>query len=169
LDPEEVAAAVLGVARACREIGAALLGGETAELPDLFAPGEFDLVGFGVGAVEEERKISSHAACEGDILIGLGSSGFHSNGFSLVRRIIREQNIDLTQEYGLGEPLSALLLRPTMLYGPMLSEELGAGRIRALSHITGGGIPGNVPRMLAAGTGARLDQTAWEVPGVMAW
>lgn len=169
LDPHEVSTVVIGVAAACREIGAALLGGETAELPDLFAPGEFDLVGFGVGAVEEERKLTGHAARPGDILVGLASSGFHSNGFSLVRRILKEQDIDISSEHGLGAPLAQLLLRPTRLYGPVLAPGIEAWQIRALSHITGGGLPGNLPRMLKPGAGARLDPAAWEVPEVMQW
>lgn len=169
LDPQEVAAAVAGVARACQAIGCALLGGETAELPDLFAAGEFDLVGFGVGAVEEEEKLVGHAAQPGDVLVGMASSGFHSNGFSLVRRILLEQRLDPSTEYGLGAPLGQLLLRPTRLYGPALAGVLRSGRIRGLSHITGGGIPGNLPRMLGAGAGARLHRGAWETPPVMAY
>lgn len=169
LDPQEVSTVVRGVAAACREIGAALLGGETAELPDLFAPGELDLVGFGVGAVEEERKLTGHSALPGDILVGLSSSGFHSNGFSLVRQILKEQGLSISSEHGLGAPLAELLLRPTRLYGPVLAAEIEAGRIRALSHITGGGLPGNLPRMLAPGAGANLDKTSWQVPEVMGW
>lgn len=169
LDPGQVASVVASVAGACAAIGCALLGGETAELPGLFAPEEIDLVGFGVGAVEEERKLSGHAARPGDILIGLGSSGFHSNGFSLVRRILAEQGIDIAREHGLGAPLAQLLLRPTRLYGPALHGLLDQGRIRAIGHITGGGLPGNLPRMLAPGAAARLDRAAWETPPEMAW
>ncbi|MDA8344151.1 MAG: phosphoribosylformylglycinamidine cyclo-ligase [Thermaerobacter sp.] len=168
LIPEEVATVVSGVARACSEIGAALLGGETAELPDLFPTGALDLVGFGVGAVERDRVLRGSDAVPGDILIGLPSDGVHSNGFSLVRRILREQGLSLAQRHGLDAPLGEALLRPTHLYGPEVLPALQGGAVRGISHITGGGIVGNLPRMLPEGCGARLDRTAWAVPPELA-
>ncbi len=164
LVPEEVAEVVAGVARACRQVGAALLGGETAELPDLFPQGALDLVGFGVGAVEREQLVRSADARAGDVLIGLPSGGLHSNGFSLVRRILRRSGLSLAEHHGLDVPLGEALLRPTRLYGPEVAAALRAGGVRGMSHITGGGIPGNLPRMLPDGAGARLDAGTWEVP-----
>ncbi len=164
LVPEEVAQVVAGVGKACAKIGCALLGGETAELPDLFPKGGLDLVGFGVGVVERERALTGRAAKAGDLLVGLPSDGVHSNGFSLVRRIVREAGLDLRETYGLGRPLGEVLLTPTRLYGPEVLPALRQGGVHGLSHITGGGIPGNVPRMLPEGLGARLDPAAWPVP-----
>jgi len=164
LVPAEVAAVVAGVGRACASIGCALLGGETAELPDLFPTGGLDLVGFGVGAVERDQALGHDAARPGDVLVGLPSDGVHSNGFSLVRQIVREGGLDLGSSYDLGAPLGEVLLRPTHLYGPEVLPALRTGGVHGVSHITGGGIPGNVPRMLPRGTMARLDRTAWQVP-----
>ncbi len=164
LVPEEVAFVVSGVARACQQVGAALLGGETAELPDLFPQGALDLVGFGVGAVEREDVLRGDAARKGDVLIGLPSDGVHSNGFSLVRRIVRERGLELQANHGLSAPLGEVLLRPTRLYGPQVQGVLGRSVVHGISHITGGGIPGNVPRMLPPGLGARIDAGSWDVP-----
>ncbi len=164
LVPEEVAKVVAGVGRACQRIGCALLGGETAELPDLFPQGGLDLVGFGVGVVERKAVLTDAAARAGDLLIGLPSDGVHSNGFSLVRRILREAHLDPARSYDLDRPLGEVLLRPTRLYGPEVLGALRHGGVHGISHITGGGIPGNVPRMLGAGLMARLDRRSWQVP-----
>ncbi len=164
LDPAQVAQVVAGVGRACRAIGCALLGGETAELPELFPAGGLDLVGFGVGAAERDRVLTGEAARAGDILIGLPSDGVHSNGFSLVRRIVQERSLDLTAAYDLEAPLGEVLLRPTHLYGPEVLPALELGGVHGISHITGGGIPGNVPRMLGQGLMARFDRSTWQVP-----
>jgi phosphoribosylformylglycinamidine cyclo-ligase len=165
LDPAAVSEVVAVVGRACASIGCALLGGETAELPDLFPRGGLDLVGFGVGAVERDRALAGEGARAGDVLIGLPSDGVHSNGFSLVRRIVREAGLDLHSAYDLAGPLGEILLRPTHLYGPEVLPALRLGGVHGISHITGGGIPGNVPRMLGPGLMARLDPASWEVPG----
>lgn len=164
LVPGEVAEVVAGVGAACARIGCALLGGETAELPELFPQGGLDLVGFGVGAVERKAVLTDAAAKAGDVLIGLPSDGLHSNGFSLVRRIVREAHLDLQHSYDLGRPLGEMLLRATRLYGPEVLPALGTGGIHGISHITGGGIPGNVPRMLGPGLMARFDRASWQVP-----
>ncbi len=165
LVPAEVAQVVSGVGKACAQIGCALLGGETAELPDLFPSGGLDLVGFGVGVVERENVITDTLAKAGDILIGLPSDGVHSNGFSLVRRIVREAGLDLGANYDLERPLGEVLLRPTHLYGPEVLPALRSPGIHGISHITGGGIPGNVPRMLGRGLMAAFDRKTWGVPG----
>ncbi len=164
LVPDEVAQVVAGVGRACARIGCALLGGETAELPDLFPQGGLDLVGFGVGVVERGSVLTGAAAKAGDLLIGLPSDGVHSNGFSLVRRILREGGLNLGETYGLDRPLGEVLLRPTRLYGPEVLPALRRPGVHGISHITGGGIPGNVPRMLGEGLMARFDRAAWPVP-----
>ena len=164
LVPEEVAEVVEGVADACARLGCALLGGETAELPGLFPEGGFDLVGFGVGVVERDQVVTGADVQEGDALIGLPSDGLHSNGFSLVRRIVAERALDLEGEHGLGAPLGELLLRPTRLYGPELAGALQRGEVHGIAHITGGGIPGNVPRMLPHGLCAAFDARSWSVP-----
>ncbi len=168
LVPQEVAQVVAGVARACSAVGAALLGGETAELPDLFPQGALDLVGFGVGAVERDAVLRGGDAKVGDVLIGLPSDGVHSNGFSLVRRIVREAGLSLEALHGLDVPLGEALLRPTHLYGPEVLGALAAGGVHGISHITGGGIVGNLPRMLPGGVGARLDRKTWDLPPELA-
>ena len=187
--PERVAAMVASVAEGCSMAGCSLIGGETAEHPGLMEPDEFDLAGFCVGVVERDRLLDGTAACAGDALIGIASSGLHSNGFSLVRRIVADADLDLGEGYGelvgriLGpavtpEPetmplsLGEVLLTPTLIYAKAILalrrrlDEAGAS-LRGVSHITGGGLPGNVPRVLPDGLGARLHPAIWPMPSVM--
>jgi len=148
-DPEQTAAIVTGVANACKAVGCALIGGELAELPGLYKPGEYDLVGFAVGVVERSRIIDGSAVSEGDVVLGLASSGLHSNGYSLARKALLEVgglSLGDTAE-GLDCTLGEELLKPTRLYSPSIVAALDAGlRPKAIVHITGGGLPGNVIR-----------------------
>jgi phosphoribosylformylglycinamidine cyclo-ligase len=184
-----VAAIVGSVADGCRLAGCSLIGGETAEHPGLMEPGEFDLAGFCVGVVERDRLLDGTAARAGDALIGIASSGLHSNGFSLVRRIVADEGLDLGEGYAalvrriLGpettpEPetarrsLGELLLTPTRIYSQAILRlrrrltDAGAD-LRGVAHITGGGLPGNVPRVLPEGLGARVHPGNWPMPSVM--
>ncbi len=164
-------ALVGGVAAACREAGCALLGGETADMPGLYASGDFDLVGFIVGVVERDAVIDGSRIREGDALLGLPSNGLHTNGYSLVRKVFgvglggdpAEERARLEGTYPeLGATLGEALLAPHRCYCDGLKDVLP--HLRGIAHITGGGIPGNVPRILPQGLGARIDRMAWETP-----
>jgi len=187
--PERVAEMVGSIAAGCSLAGCALIGGETAEHPGLMKPDDFDLAGFCVGVVERDRLLDGTAARAGDALIGIGSSGLHSNGFSLVRRIIAESDLDLGEGYAelvgriLGpatpaEPetaalsLGEMLLTPTRIYARAILAlrrrlDAAGSELRGVSHITGGGLPGNVPRVLPADLAARLNPATWSMPSVM--
>jgi phosphoribosylformylglycinamidine cyclo-ligase len=167
LVPDQVAALVAGVAEGCRRAGCALLGGETAEHPGHLGPGRFDLAGFCVGIVDEDALLGPHRVQPGDALVGLRSSGLHSNGFSLVRRAIEEAGFDLaTTPDELARPLGQELLEPTLIYSPAVLAAARGGLLRSAAHITGGGLVENLPRALPAGLGADLDRGAWEEPAV---
>ena len=171
LSPEAAASVVKGIAEGCVQAGCALLGGETAEMPGLYAEGDYDLAGFAVGAVERERLLPKPIA-EGDILLGLPSSGVHSNGFSLVRRIAEKSGSawDAPAPFAPGKSLAQALLEPTRIYvKPLLAALRATDQILALAHITGGGFPDNLPRVLPKGFGARLDLSAISVPPVFGW
>lgn len=194
LDPADVAELVSGVAAGCREAGCALVGGETAEHPGLMTAESFDLAGTVIGVVERSRVIDGSAVRAGDAIVGLASSGLHSNGFSLVRSLLSQWELDLSEPYQarlrrtLGDgttddvlagaaheamaTLGEVLLTPTRIYARAILalREALVGRgwdIHGLAHITGGGLPGNVPRALPAGLGARLDPSRWTMPSVM--
>jgi phosphoribosylformylglycinamidine cyclo-ligase len=159
LEPERVAALVEGIAAGCREAGVALVGGETAEHPGLMGPDDFDLAGFGVGVVERDEVIDGNTAEPGDAIVGIPASGLHANGFSLVRALLADDRMALFDE----------LLTPTRIYAPpilTLRDRLrSAGLdIRGLAHVTGGGLPANLPRALPAGLAARIDPSRWETP-----
>jgi phosphoribosylformylglycinamidine cyclo-ligase len=166
--PIDVAAIVAGVAEGCRRAGCALLGGETAEHPGVMADGQFDLAGFCVGVVEERQMLGPHRVTEGDALIGLASSGLHSNGYSLVRRALLEDGgYDLDDELPrLGRSLADELLEPTSIYAPLVRSLAGDGLVHAAAHVTGGGLVENVPRALPEGLGATVDPGTWTVPPV---
>jgi phosphoribosylformylglycinamidine cyclo-ligase len=175
LDPDLVEEVVRGLAAGCREAGCALLGGETAEMPGFYPPGEYDLAGFAVGVVEREELVDGSGVRSGDVCLGLPSSGLHSNGFSLVRRLIEEEGLDLEGRVEeLGCPLGEELLRPTRIYvRPVLSllREEGV-RPRAMVHVTGGGIVENLPRVLPPGLEARIFPGSWPEPpvfGFLCW
>jgi phosphoribosylformylglycinamidine cyclo-ligase len=159
LDPSVFAQLIDGMTAACREAGCALLGGETAEMPGVYALGDYDLAGFIVGLVEPGAK--REAVNAGDVLVGLASSGLHTNGYSLVRKVF--EDVPLSQLFSeLGRPLGDVLLEPHRSY----LEDLGRVRWKAAAHITGGGILGNLPRCLPDGLGARLERRAWQVPPI---
>ena len=169
LDADAAAEAVDGIAEGCIAAGCALIGGETAEMPGFYPPGRYDLAGFAVGAVERGRT-DEPAARPGDILLGLASDGLHANGFSLVRRIVEQAGLDLAGPPPFSEgTLGEALLAPTRIYvGPVLAA-LAEGGIRALAHITGGGLVENPPRGLPPGLAMRIDCAAWPLPPVFEW
>ncbi len=165
LDPAQVEQIVAGVARGCRQAGCALIGGETAEMPGFYPPGEYDVAGFCVGVVERDRMLAPDRVRDGDVLLGLASSGLHSNGFSLVRRIVRERALDQPVA-GLAGPLGEVLLTPTRIYVKSILSLLEEVPVSGLAHITGGGLTENVPRMLPAGMDALIRPDSWPVPAV---
>jgi phosphoribosylformylglycinamidine cyclo-ligase len=171
LSPDHLAEVVEGIAEGCRRSGCALLGGETAEMPGFYSPGQYDLAGFCLGVVEEERRIDGRLVRPGDRVVGVASSGVHSNGFSLVRRILEERGV--TEDTRLepdGPPLLRELLTPTLLYNSLV-QSLLANHLspHGMAHITGGGLPENLPRCLPEGCHAVVDPSTWERPAVFRW
>lgn len=166
LEEGVVEALVSGVAAGCRENGCALLGGETAEMPDFYAPGEYDLAGFIVGSVEAGARPGSHLVREGDALVALGSDGFHTNGYSLLRRLLFERlRLTVDDPFPNAEAtVGDLLLRVHRSYLPALEDRLEVDRIHALAHITGGGIEGNLQRVIPDGLQATIERVSWQVP-----
>jgi phosphoribosylformylglycinamidine cyclo-ligase len=166
LDPERVAAVVAGVAEGCRLARCALLGGETAEHPDALPPDAYDLAGFAVGVAERERLLGPDRVHAGDVLLGLASTGLHANGFSLARRALARAGVGYGQVVPeLGVPVGEALLVPTRIYAPDLLDLLADGvEVHAACHVTGGGLPGNLPRILPPGLTARVDRSSWEPP-----
>jgi phosphoribosylformylglycinamidine cyclo-ligase len=170
LDIEIAEAVVESIAEGCRQAGCALIGGETAEMPGMYAPGDYDVAGFCVGAVERGELIDGSRVAPGDVIVGIASSGVHSNGFSLVRRIIAENDWDLAAEAPFlpGVSLGEALLEPTRIYVKPLLPLVRDGLIHGLAHITGGGLLENVPRVLPEGCRATIDAGLWEFPPVFA-
>jgi phosphoribosylformylglycinamidine cyclo-ligase len=172
LEPQTGAAVVAGIAAACRESGCALIGGETAEMPGIYQPGDYDLAGFAVGAVERDAVLPRADIKAGDIVVGLASSGVHANGFSLVRRIIADCGLRLEEPapFDRGRSLGEALLTPTRLYvRSCLAAIRQTGAVKALAHITGGGLVENIPRVLPRGVGTVLDLAAITLPPVFKW
>jgi phosphoribosylformylglycinamidine cyclo-ligase len=172
LAPHVGAEVVKGIAKGCLEAGCALIGGETAEMPGLYAAGDYDLAGFAVGAAERGTLLPRPDVGPGDVVLGLPSSGVHSNGFSLVRRIVEASGLGLADEapFAPGQTLGAALLAPTRIYvKPILAALRSGPGIKALAHITGGGFPDNIPRVLPDGTGVSLDLGAVPVLPVFGW
>ena len=166
VEPERVAAIVGGVAEGCRRAGCALLGGETAEHPGVMADGQFDLAGFCVGVVDEGERLGPERVRNGDALVGLGSTGLHANGYSLVRNVLLEGHSLGEIVPPLRRPLADELLEPTAIYAPLVLALAREGLVHAAAHVTGGGIAENLPRALPEGSKADLDWTAWPVPAV---
>lgn len=177
LDPEKAASLVEGVAEGCRQAGCALLGGETAEMPDVYQGGHFDMAGFAVGAVEKDQIIDGSRVAAGDAIIGLPASGVHSNGFSLVRQILkvngigygdRVEGVDAPEADASGtsgdDSIGAALLVPTVIYAAATAALMAAADVHGMAHITGGGLPENTPRVIPAGLCARIDRSRWQVP-----
>ena len=176
LAPTQLQEVVAGIAAGCKASGCALLGGETAEMPGFYQANEYDLAGFCVGIVERDRLLDGSRVEIGDEIIGIASSGVHSNGFSLVRRVLEtngHQLQDLLETYPEvlgGTSLGSILLEPTRIYVQPILDALAAGfEIHAMAHITGGGLPENLPRCLGSARAARLNPAAWEVPPIFAW
>jgi phosphoribosylformylglycinamidine cyclo-ligase len=172
LDPDQGVAIVGGIAEGCRQAGCALIGGETAEMPGMYHGGDYDLAGFAVGAAERGQLLPTDDLVEGDVLLGLASSGLHSNGFSLVRRIVEMSGLKWTDRAPFADErtLAEALLEPTRIYvKPVLQAIRGTHGIKALAHITGGGFPENIPRVLPKDFSAELDLDAIEAPPVFEW
>jgi phosphoribosylformylglycinamidine cyclo-ligase len=171
MDPQLVEQIVEGMSRACRAAGCALIGGETAEMPGFYPPGEYDLAGFIVGAVEKSLALGPHRVHAGDSLIALPSAGLHTNGYSLARKLVFDQEKLKPATYvaEIGNKIGAELLQPHRCYLPALKNAIARGWISAMAHITGGGIPGNLPRVLPRGARAEIELGSWPVPKIFSY
>jgi phosphoribosylformylglycinamidine cyclo-ligase len=171
LDVETGTAIIAGVAEGCRQAGCALVGGETAEMPGMYAGEDYDLAGFAVGAVERGAAITGEQVVTGDVILGLAASGAHSNGFSLIRRIVEASGLalDAPAPFAPEESLGAALLTPTRIYVKSCLAAARTGKVKALAHITGGGLVENVPRVLPEGLAAHFDASTWPLPPVFGW
>ena len=171
LDPPVAERVVASIAEGCRQAGCALIGGETAEMPGMYAEGDYDLAGFAVGAVERDRLLTGAGIAPGDVLLGLASTGVHANGFSLVRRLAADKGwrLDRPAMFDPDRLLIDTLMAPTRIYVATLLPLLRAGHLKGLAHVTGGGLLENVPRVLPAGCHAVVDADAWPQPRLMAW
>ena len=171
LSPDCMATVVEGIADGCRRSGCALLGGETAEMPGFYPAGRYDLAGFCVAVVEEDDIIDGRDVCVGDRIVGIASSGVHSNGFSLVRRVLQVSGANASTRFGANDqPLIEALLTPTTLYGELVSHLLREGVVlHGMAHITGGGLPENLPRVLPQGCQALVDAGSWSRPELFTW
>ncbi len=159
---------VRGIAHGCELAGCALIGGETAEMPGMYVAGEYDLAGFCVGVVEKSKIIDGSTVTAGDVILGLGASGLHSNGYSLARRIVEVSGADLDADFH-GRPLADALLAPTRIYVKPVLALMAALPVKALAHITGGGLPGNLPRVLPESMVADIDGASWPRPPLFGW
>ncbi|SEQ84365.1 phosphoribosylformylglycinamidine cyclo-ligase [Thalassovita taeanensis] len=169
LELDSAARIIEGIAEGCAQSGCALIGGETAEMPGMYHDGDFDLAGFAVGAMERGADLPAGVA-PGDVLLGLGSNGVHSNGYSLVRKLVEVSGLSWDTDCPWDEgTLGEALLAPTRLYVTQALEAVRAGGVHALAHITGGGLTENLPRVLPEGMGATIDLNSWDLPGVFAW
>lgn len=166
--PSKIEAIVSGVAEGCRQAGCALIGGETAEMPGMYADGEYDIAGFTTGAVEKAKVIDGSKVKAGDVLIGLNSSGIHSNGYSLVRKIVKDNNLDLNESYSEfgGMTLGDVLLTPTKIYVLPVLDVLRHVDVHSICHITGGGFDENIPRALKPGLGFSINEGSWTIPPI---
>ncbi len=159
---------IKGIAAGCEQAGCALIGGETAEMPGMYAEGEYDLAGFAVGVVEKSAIVDGRGIAAGDVILGLASSGPHSNGFSLIRRIVDASGADLAAPFA-GSTLGAALMAPTRIYVKPVLALMHELPVKGIAHITGGGLVENVPRVLPAGLQARLARNAWTRPAIFDW
>jgi phosphoribosylformylglycinamidine cyclo-ligase len=168
LDVDVAEAVIRGIARGCETAGASLIGGETAEMPGMYPDGDYDLAGFTVGIVEKDAIIDGSRIGDGDVVLGLASSGVHSNGYSLVRKIL-ERTAEPEQVHIEGEPLLDALMAPTRIYVKPLLDLFQHCQVGGVAHITGGGLTENIPRVLPEGMGVEIDPTAWEQPALFQW
>jgi phosphoribosylformylglycinamidine cyclo-ligase len=174
LDTATAETVVAGIAEGCRQAGCALIGGETAEMPGMYAGGDYDLAGFAVGAVERGQALTGETVRAGDLLLGLASSGLHSNGYSLARRVVERSGaaFDRPAPFAPDRTLADILIAPTRIYVKSCLAAIRAGGpdgVRALAHITGGGLPENLPRVLPDGLASRIDRRSWPQPAVFGW
>ncbi|TAN51462.1 MAG: phosphoribosylformylglycinamidine cyclo-ligase [Rhodospirillales bacterium] len=171
LDVEQGRILVAGIAEGCKQAGCALIGGETAEMPGLYSKGDYDLAGFAVGAAERGTLIDGSSVQEGDVILGLASNGVHSNGFSLVRRILDRAGLKPSDNapFAPNIKLGDALLAPTRIYVKSCLDGVRTGKVKALAHITGGGLYENIPRVLPKGLVAEIDASTWKLPPVFAW
>ena len=171
LDIAAAAQVIKGIAEGCKQAGCALVGGETAEMPGMYHAGDYDLAGFAVGAAERGRLLPREDIIPGDVVLGLASSGVHSNGFSLVRKIVAQEKLSYEDPapFDSSQKLGVALLAPTRIYVRSMLEAVRAGTVKAMAHITGGGLLENIPRVLPAGIGVRLDAASWQAPPVFHW
>lgn len=171
LDVASAAQVIAGIAEGCKQAGCALVGGETAEMPGMYNAGDYDLAGFAVGAAERERILPRQDIVVGDIVLGLASSGVHSNGFSLVRKIVAQEKLSYENPapFDATRKLGDALLTPTRIYVRAMMEAIHADTVKAMAHITGGGLLENIPRVLPAGIGVRIDAASWQAPPVFHW
>jgi phosphoribosylformylglycinamidine cyclo-ligase len=169
LEVETGARVVAGIARGCELAGCALIGGETAEMPGMYPDGEYDLAGFAVGVVEKSEIIDGSGVRPGDVVLGIASSGAHSNGYSLIRRILDRSRPDLNAPFDAGRTLAEVLMAPTRIYVKPLLALMGIVPVKALAHITGGGLVGNLPRVLPDGVCALIDRSSWKRPALFDW
>jgi phosphoribosylformylglycinamidine cyclo-ligase len=170
LDVAQMTDVVAGIAEGCRQAGCALIGGETAEMPGMYQGADYDLAGFSVGAAERGTLLDGSSVAAGDVLLGLASSGTHSNGYSLIRRIVGDKGLDYSFKAPFSEDtLGAALLAPTRIYVKSCLAATRAGYAKAFSHITGGGFLENIPRVMPEGTLAQVDTGAWDLPPVFGW
>jgi len=168
LDVATATEVIKGIATGCGQAGCALIGGETAEMPGMYPAGEYDLAGFAVGVVEKSRIIDGSGIVEGDVVLGLASSGAHSNGYSLIRKIIAVKSVDLSARFH-GRALSDVILEPTRIYVKPVLKLVQGVAVKGLAHITGGGLLENVPRILPARLAARIERAAWNLPPLFQW
>jgi phosphoribosylformylglycinamidine cyclo-ligase len=168
LDVATATEVIRGIAQGCRRAGCALIGGETAEMPGMYSAGEYDLAGFAVGVVEKRRIIDGSGIAEGDVVLGLASSGAHSNGYSLIRKIVAVNRVDLSAKFR-GRALGEVMLEPTRIYVKPVLKLIRSVAVKGLAHITGGGIVENVPRVLPEGLAARIERAAWRLPPLFEW
>jgi phosphoribosylformylglycinamidine cyclo-ligase len=167
LESEQGEDIIKGIVEGCRQAGCALLGGETSQLPTFYRPGRYDLAGFAVGIVERTKIIDGSRVVAGDPVVGLASSGAHANGFTLIRKVIEDGGREYSEHFGDGRTLGEELLMPMRIYVSKIMGLLDAGvDVRAIAHVTGGGIPGNLRRVLPEGVGARLEKSRWHVPEI---
>jgi phosphoribosylformylglycinamidine cyclo-ligase len=171
LDVAAARAIIAGIADGCKQAGCALVGGETAEMPGMYAKGDYDLAGFAVGAVERDQTLTGAAVKEGDVILGIASSGVHSNGFSLVRKIVEQAGVGWTEPcpFETRRSLGEALMTPTRIYVKSVLAAIKSGGVKALAHITGGGLVDNVPRVLPDALQADIDGASWKLPPVFGW
>lgn len=168
LDVETAAQVIKGIAAGCEDSGCALVGGETAEMPGMYPNGEYDLAGFVVGCVDKERIIDGKSIASGDVVLGLASSGAHSNGYSLIRKLIEKSGIDFESDFH-GRPFKEVVMTPTRIYVKSLLALINALPVKGMAHITGGGITENIPRVLPAGLTAEIKAGSWAMPPLFHW